>query len=726
MQTTRETVAIPELKFVAHSASNSTPSLTRQFSRTSLSSLPQEIIARILLHIPIDGFLRDVAMSSRVFSALLLSDKHFAHKHATSHISSPDFHKAICPDLRHLPLNYVIGLFQSMLETAHEFNVDADPLFRLFYMTKAICNKIVAGISKVLGKDAIARLLDCIRYWHNSREASLAIITDHPHVPITMNVMYAAVDRGWTEFARISMSRGFDVTQADYAVLDHVVRKEDKEMLDILMANIRKQPIFEDKALVFLISDEPQMFDSFIKADSLVTGRPISNGEFVKAIFHGNIERVAEHLATPDLDFDGWENMHLTYAVRFNKPEVLAIILEDPRITPSTIKLVFMLSDAIRMKHWDVYRVVLASTHVQNLQLNNWVSVASVLCEAENLDAVLELLTHDQAQQYSKDALFWNSLLRSACDSGTVKLISYILALEDSGIHAIEADAVEEVIFRLMRGPSDKYMETFNLLAADKRFSPFAVENAENFVYNPTDFSASPLAQIVRTNNNFLSHGFVQGLTDMALREETKSLVRMLIFYHGAQWDPAQLQSFKILFQLDPNITNADMMTSLLSHQTLREALYAEDLAQAAEILHNESSHLYFHQIEQVFEEVGTRGPVTSWVFLLKHILSPDFQKSNSHLVSECYQLLHTAHEVPNDPNALSIESVTKLLTWVTARKLKSITGFLVSGTLKSIYKQPSSYYALCKVVTVDGWMMHVPEHRCNYRYRPKFSIEED
>ncbi|KAI8832130.1 hypothetical protein BJ741DRAFT_293752 [Chytriomyces cf. hyalinus JEL632] len=188
-----------------------------------------------------------------------------------------------------------------------------------------------------------------------------------------------------------------------------------------------------------------------------------------------------------------------------------------------------------------------------------------------------------------------------------------------------------------MRGPSDKYMENFNLLAADKGFSPFAVENAENFVYNPTDFSASPLAQIVRTNNNFLSHGYVRGLNDMALREETKCLVLMLIFYHDAQWDLAQLRSFKILFQLDPNITNADMMTSLLSHQILREALYAEDLSHAAEILRNESSHLHFHQIEQVFEEVGSRGPVTSWVFLLKHILSPDFQKSNSHPTTTLY-----------------------------------------------------------------------------------------
>ncbi|KAJ3402643.1 hypothetical protein HDU80_004908 [Chytriomyces hyalinus] len=705
MQTTREVVSIPKQK-------------------SSLSSLPQEIIAHILLYIPIDGFLHDVAMSSHVFSALLLSDKHFAYQHTTSQIHSPDFYKTIRPELRHLPLNYAISLFQSILERAHEY--DLDPLFGRFYMTKATCNKIIASLSNVLRKDAIARLLECILYWHNSREAALAIITDHPDVPITLNVMHAAVRRGWTEFALVSMSRGFDVSQSDYAVLDHVVSKEDKEMTEILMQNIRMQPIFEDKALVSLIADEPPMFESFMKADSLVTGRTTSNGEFVKAIFHGNIERVAEHLATPDFNFAGWENMHLTYAVRFNKPELLAIILEDSRIAPRTIKLTLMLSDAIRMKHWDVYRVVLASAHVQNLQLNDWVSIASVLCETDDLDAVLELLTHDQTQRYSKDAPFWNSLLRSACVFGAVKMISYILALEDSGIHAIESDAVEEVIFGLIRGPSDKHMETFNLLAADKRFSPFAAENAGHFVYNPTVFSASPFAQIVRINNNFLSHEFVQVLTEMALRKGTKCLVRMLIFCHGAQWDPAQLQSFKILFQLDPNITNADMMTSLLSHQTLREALYAEDLSQAAEILHNEFSHLHFHQIEQVFEEVGYRGPETCWVFLLKHILSPDFQKSNSHLVGECYQLLHTAYEFPNDPQALSVESVAKLFTFVTKRKLRSITEFIVSGTLKSIYAQPSSYYALCKVVTEDGWMMHVPEHRCNYRWRAKFSIEEE
>ncbi|KAJ3229789.1 hypothetical protein HDU81_004990 [Chytriomyces hyalinus] len=684
---------------------NTTSMGTRTRTGASLSSLPHEIIKHILFYIPIDSFLRDVALSSRSFGDHLLCDPHFAYMHVL--ISSnkeeggfPAFKERVTPQLYKMPFIYLQGTLRYILEEQYNSRAVLYPRGPLkgYFMTASACGKIVSGLSPVLSKIGLSRLLHCLQKFRNSGDAALALLKVHPDICTSRYDVIEAVERGWKEFVRICVRQGFDVSQSRCHVLEVAIKREDAEMIGILLEDCRMDLTFDGyRLLIMLLSrNGTEVTKQLVQVvEALLSDKRVANGEFLKAVLHGDMDSVAIFLANPDSDPAVLGNLGVKLAIYFNQPEVLENLLQDVRIFPYSLKDSFLLAKSVGEKeYWSVFQTLLKNARVHALSEGDWVKV---MCEHNNLEAVFALISHDQLESSVRSDWWWN-LLQAACDHGAYTIVAYILDMEDPEIdvNAVEFDD------GFFQSEEEKHAKVVALFGAAKRFEAYDTWNVDGFVDSAPRFGISPFAKLVRTDSRFFAPDFLKRLVDRAFIDRDKHLMRSLLSCPCIQSDllPRTVAEF---FNFEPDMASAEMMSTICRLQNLYEAISLRDDQLLEEILQDTSSVLPQHHMKELFAFAGNEGSVKSWTLLLKCILSAETQDALQSLdpSTKYYLLLSSALELPNEP--ISFENLANLVDWTLNQCLFSVRSFLLCGRVQRIIENREQFYAAWDVFAGVG-----------------------
>ncbi|KAJ3257513.1 hypothetical protein HDU77_002674 [Chytriomyces hyalinus] len=662
----------------------------------SLSSLPCEVINLILLHLPIDALLQNVAMSFRGFARILLENQHFANTHVTTNIrAGRGGFSAFKAKTIHI-LSILQYFLENEINTSH-LTYPWGP-FNGYFMTENACNTIAASLSKSLSKDALSRLLDCLRYMRNSRNAAISILKDHPKIQVSWIAMLGAVERGWTEFVGISVDRGFDVSQHNYALFAGAGKHLSADMTVNLLRDGRIDLSVNGSYLLtghlqgsFVTEELMNLTNALLSHRN----RSVPYGTFLKAVVKGDMEYMAEHLAKSAFDLARVEHVSIRLAVYFNQPGALRALLQDSRISPYSLENCFLLETAVAKESWDVYNELLTNTQMdQNFQEE----VISELCAMNNMEAILAFLSCDQVK-VATDADFWNNLLAKACAAGSFNVVRHILAIQDSGID-VNQESMElySVICHALEECKPKTINILYLLGADIRFNPFdAEDDMESFLDYGTEFTASPFAKLLRTDPRFFTTDFLWRLADTAFENGDKGAIRMLLFVPGLESHPFhQLHVLIELFDLDPEMLLEDALHCLFHCQTMCEAVNSNDAIQTALLLRKGSNLLQPLQIMELFAEAAKHRTVETWSAILNYILSDErlssaFQDEYPSFI-ECGRILSALVEFPDD--SPSFAKIANLYSWCHGHSYFSILDFVIAGPIQKICKSRSLYYA--------------------------------
>ncbi|KAJ3401134.1 hypothetical protein HDU80_006289 [Chytriomyces hyalinus] len=686
----------------------------------SLSSLPWEVFNLILLRLPIDALLQNVAMSFRGFAHILLENQHFAHTHVTTNIRAgrggfSAFKAKTIPILRKLPLTYLTSILQHLLENeinTSQLNYPWGP-FNGYFMTENACNTVAASLSKSLSEDALSRLLDCLRYMRNSRNAAISILKDHPKVQVSWIAMLGAVERGWTEFVRISVDRGFDVSQHNYALFAGAGKRLSADMTVNLLRDGRIDlSVNGGYLLTGHLQGSPVTEELLNFTNALFSHRSVPYGTFLKAVVKGDMEYIAEHLAKSAFDLARVEHVSIRLAVYFNQPGALRALLQDSRISPYSLENCFLLTTAVAKESWDVYNELLTNTQMdQNFQEE----AISELCAMNNMEAILAFL--------------------SSCAAGSFNVVRHILAIQDSGID-VNQESMElySVICHALEECKPTSINVLYLLGTDIRFNPFdAEDDMESFLDYKTEFTASPFAKLLRTDPRFFATDFLCRLADTAFENGDKGAIRMLLFVPGLESHAShQLHVLIELFDLDPEMLLEDALHFLFHHQTMCEAVYSNDAIQIALLLRKGSNLLQPLQIMELFAEAAKHRTVETWSAILNYILSDErlssaFQDEYPSFI-ECGRILSALVEFPDD--SPSFAKIANLYSWCHGRNYFSILDFVIAGPIQKICKSRSLYYAALNYA--DGkkeldMMVHLLDSfYSSYWYRRQSYPEEE
>ncbi|KAI8830931.1 hypothetical protein BJ741DRAFT_711765 [Chytriomyces cf. hyalinus JEL632] len=248
-----------------------------------LLSLPDEVTQMILLYLPVTMNILNVALSSRIFCRIILTDVFFVRKHIKTCIALGNDRKRVyhCAlrQYNKLPLIYLTCILGDVFE--HPICGESAGI------------KIASYLSGVLSEFGMIELLD----W----------ICGSP---------VKGVDRSYA-------AAGYDVSQNQNDLVFEAIGQQDCKMLAILLQDSRVDLTCDNYSL-FNLSDS-------MKVAELLCSR-IPNGPFLMAVSQGNMDAVTTYLASEDMDPSTSNNLCLLVAIHFNQIDVLKV-LQNPHIT---------------------------------------------------------------------------------------------------------------------------------------------------------------------------------------------------------------------------------------------------------------------------------------------------------------------------------------------------------------------------------------------------------
>ncbi|KAJ3232576.1 hypothetical protein HDU78_006980 [Chytriomyces hyalinus] len=641
--------------------------LTRRgYPSFSLSTLPREVIKHVLLYIPIDSLLRDVALSSRLFGEHLMYDPHFAYIHTRTCSNKEEggfaaFKARVTPQLYKMPFIYLQGTLRYILEEQYDERDIRYPRGPL--------------------KDCFGTIVGFVKSRVASASSLFAQVSEfgHPDICIARYDLIEAVERGWKEFVRISVRQGFDVSQYRCHVLEVAIKREDAEMIVILLEDSRLNLTADDyRLLIKLLSHEKTKVTKRLVqvVETLLSDKRVANGEFLKAVLHGDGDSVTMFLANPESDPAVLGNLGVKLALYFNRPDVLEKLLQDVRIFPYSLKDSFLFSKAVGKKeYWSVYQILLKNARMYALSEKDWIEA---MCEHNNLEAVFAMISHGQLKSSAGSDL-WRKLLTAACNNGAYTIVAYILDMEDPGID-INAVDFDESFFQSVE---EKHARVLALFGADKRFQPYDTWNIDGHIDSASRFASSPFAKLIRTDSRFFAPSFLKQLAERAFIDGHIDYMRALLSCPCIQSDLFSQPRIAEFFNLDPDMSTAELMSSIYRLQILHEAIYLEDDDLLAEML--QSNVLPLYHLEELLEFAHS---VKSWTILLRCILSIESRDPST----KYYLLLKSVLESPNEP--ISFENLANLLQWTSHQRLFSVRSYLLFGQVQRICENREKFYA--------------------------------
>ncbi|KAI8838471.1 hypothetical protein BJ741DRAFT_681372 [Chytriomyces cf. hyalinus JEL632] len=338
-------------------------SLHEERRSPSTLSLPVEVAWMVLLHLPIDEHILDVACASRLFSQMILCDAGFVRKHIESQTpvstdDAEDFYANAVRQCNKLPLLYLKTILVDIFENPHWFGDSfLSDLFCTVRLTKVAAWRLSSSISWVLGESGISQMLEwmCDDY---SSEAVMAVLKRHPKTLASHRFMRRAVSLGWKDVVALLVLRGFNVSHERNDILVHAVSEGDCDIVATLLQDSRIDLSLDNYRLLHLA-------ESLEVTQTLLSDERIPSGHFVLSVVAGDTSAVSKHVSSSQVRCTVSNNLALFLAVRFNHASVLQVLLTDERLPQDATTLQRHLQIAAQDGNWDVFHAILANPRFQ-------------------------------------------------------------------------------------------------------------------------------------------------------------------------------------------------------------------------------------------------------------------------------------------------------------------------------------------------------------------------
>ncbi|KAJ3236520.1 hypothetical protein HDU78_004613 [Chytriomyces hyalinus] len=333
-------------------------------SRPSLLSLPRELLEQILVNLPINDYICEVALSSKMLSQILLTDLAFARTHFDRRAcvepgGMNEIHIALDLILDTLPITYLAILFQSVLEDHEQLYKDDWVVGSSWsVVSQPVADKLVAHLSPILEKQAVPRLLQWIyESQYPSSVAAMMILADNEDLPLSHTVVHSfmlhAITCGWREVVQSLMDRRFEVLNHGNHALETAADQDNCEMVALLLQDRRVDLSFMDYRIINCIN-------SLEMAEVLLLDDRIPNGQFLLSVLQGDIEAVEAMLAEKDWDPSQPSDWSLKFATNQNRPDILEALLADERVQLMKGTQNVCMKLAVEREMWRVFDVLKA------------------------------------------------------------------------------------------------------------------------------------------------------------------------------------------------------------------------------------------------------------------------------------------------------------------------------------------------------------------------------
>ncbi|KAJ3240833.1 hypothetical protein HDU81_002686 [Chytriomyces hyalinus] len=582
----------------------------------SVQYLPREVLEQILLHLPIDAHIRHTAMSSAMMSHILLHDLHFARKHLETRCCTQServLYLELELILDTLPISYLAVVFQSLLVDMnglkmYNWNFGSSPWQAL---SQRRGEKMVARLSAQLQKENLPRLLDWLCEWkHSSNLAAATILKDHVDLFADHDFMVHAVTKSWTDVAQLLVDRGFEVSTYGNDVLEQAVYLDHWEVASILLQDKRVDPTIGNCSLL-------SQTRSLEMAKTVLLDSRVTNGLFILSALLGQVEAVKTALQETNWDPREPAYFCVKFAVKFNSPETLEILLSDERMVLDDEIQRASIKFAVEQGFWSVFHVLLRYAQI-DLHDDDW-GLLHLLCEKDNLDAFKAFESHERIKPLMGEDQRHLALHR-CCISGSIKILEYLLSQPDTDLDINSTELINNVIKYASSKAGRNQCEIMDLLASQEKFETLVLQDTEPFLANSRMHASSPLSKYILTEQRFFSSVYLQRVFDEACRTQSKSAVGMLIVLPGIQIVKLQYQYIREMFQLHVQSTPEQVLRAIY-FQFLRQAVGANDVVRLAALLRNGASVLTIWQLQAVFFDAGRRESHKSWILLVKHVV---------------------------------------------------------------------------------------------------------
>ncbi|KAJ3400745.1 hypothetical protein HDU80_006640 [Chytriomyces hyalinus] len=395
--------------------------------------LPVEVAWMILLHLPIDEHILDVACASRLFSQMILRDARFVRRHIESQTplssdDAEDFYANAVRQFNKLPLLYLNSILVDIFENQWFGDSFLRDLFCTVRLTSVAAWRLVCSLSWVLGESGISMMLEwmCDDY---SSEAVLAVLKRHPKTLASHSFMRRAVSLGWKDVVALLVRRGFNVSHERNDILVHAISEGDCDMVATLLQDRRIDLSLENYLLLHLA-------ESLEVTQTLLSDERIPSGQFLLSVVAGDTNAVSKHVSFSNERCAISNNLALFLAVRFNHVGVLQVLLSNEHLPPDAETLRQHLQTGAQNANWDVFHAILANPRFQFQG-----DVARLLAlllyrynaskDDPDTDAAFKamdaFLSHDSVEEWMRPA-HWRTLFSFVCSGGSRRLQRCVLS----------------------------------------------------------------------------------------------------------------------------------------------------------------------------------------------------------------------------------------------------------------------------------------------------------
>ncbi|KAJ3260043.1 hypothetical protein HDU77_001560 [Chytriomyces hyalinus] len=513
-----------------------------------LESLSLEVWRQILILLPIDEFLMQVAQASRIFCDILLHDWHFAHRHMkfflTTYAEDEDeFYNEILNEFPFdLPLPYAASMLRSCFtDCSYGKDLLLGSSHYHLRISKHAGERIVEFLEDLLDTDARAHMLEWMLAWAGiSKQTVVDILRNDKDVPVPQGFMYTAAAKGWTDVGELLLSRGFKVMPkddgvlADDSIFAHAIRHGQNEMVALLLQDKRIDLSSNNYGLC-------RLSKSLDIAETLFLDGRVKNGEFLLSVARGDVDAVTKYLhlsATSNLADP--EKACLSVAIHFDQPDVLSVLLQDTRLYPVVKDHQRLLRDSAVGQSWKVFRNLIGHPRSNPFQ-KKW-DLYKLLCsgdtyEEDRLEAFKAFVSREDVKK-CMDSTRWSVPLELACKIGAMNLFEYVLAEVGDTVGINHSTVVGAAIEHASACQSGVQM--LKILAGRKLFRPLDKQGTSHLV-NALRAPTSPLAEYVLSKDQrFFSPAYLQRAFNDACKSKVKRAVETLSQLPGIQVSPSQ------------------------------------------------------------------------------------------------------------------------------------------------------------------------------------------
>ncbi|KAI8845791.1 hypothetical protein BJ741DRAFT_585814 [Chytriomyces cf. hyalinus JEL632] len=536
-------------------------------NRAPLECLPLELLIDIFLYLPVDLGITHLAVSSPMFAPLLLSDVSFAARHVARDIAlcgHLHFFAHITTDLRVLPVPYLIcalrvrfqdpfrsfiqgwyeaffcknGHLQRVVENlpsryVRDQNGCLRSRSRALRPTDGECwldvsrvhgDKIVSYLWDNGGLDCmgLGRLLDWLCVWNESEGATLKVL-EHGNKDVCFSPLFQmrAVSLGWCKVMQKILG-GYIYSHSQ--LLQEAISNQNSEMAAILLENLGIDSAFDGFPLFRSCRDL-----DFLQ--TLSSDPRLPNGKFLRAVLAGRVDEVKSYLALPKFDAAACPNsLCVMFAVRFDKPQVLSILLKDKRVRPITSQLIYFIEETIRNKNHSICKILITMTRF-TVPREYW-KLLHFICRNGALDMFVAMTSRLKAQFFT-DCSKWHFVLRHSLqkhcviESGHMQILGYTLTqlLADP-----ETNIANLINVLIGRGGNLNMSQLLDLLSSCQQFRPIDKEDC-TFLMNRLDKNSpeSPMARYIQTKQKIFSPAYLQSVYDTACCQQKYHYIAKLL-----------------------------------------------------------------------------------------------------------------------------------------------------------------------------------------------------